>query len=97
MPSVCYVMVQVQCYFVFSIVKKILKIFLYFYQGSPLTYFYDGRGGGASDFLDLQFWPKVIYFGCMRDTRIFFGWQKKTDRGIFLGFEKRTKGFFGVC
>ena len=34
-------------------------------------------------FLGLKFWPKVI--GSMKDA------------GIFLGSEKRTKGFFGVC
>ena len=37
------------------------------------------------NFWGLKFWPKVIFFGSMKDTE------------IFLGCEKRTKGFLGVC
>ena len=35
--------------------------------------------------LGLKFWPKVVFFGSMKDA------------GIFLGHEKRTKGFFGYA
>ena len=63
-------------------------------QGPPLTYFNDG--GVRVIFLSLKFWPKVIFFGSMKDAGIFWGREKKNG-GIFLGCEKRTKGFFWVC
>ena len=37
-------------------------------------------------FLGLKFWPKVIFFGCMKDARIFLGCGKKRD---FLGLQKK--------
>ena len=44
------------------------------------------RGGGVRMiFLGLKFWPKVIFFGTMKDA------------GIFLGHEIKPKGFFGVA
>ena len=49
-------------------------------------------GGGPSDFLGLKFRPKVIFW-VYEIRRDFFGSRKK-NRGIFLGCEKRTKGFF---
>ena len=45
-------------------------------------------------FLGLKFWPKVIFWGSMKDAGIFLGREKRT--AIFLGCEKRTKGFFCV-
>ena len=36
-------------------------------------------------FLGLKFWPKVIFFGSMKDA------------GIFMGREKKTEGFFGIA
>ena len=51
---------------------------------------------GGVIFLGLKFWPKVIFFGSMKDAGIFFGRKKKT-RGIFWGLQKKglAKGFFG--
>ena len=40
-----------------------------------------------------KFWPKVIFFGSVKDAGIFFGSQKKP--GIFWSCEKRTKQYFG--
>ena len=54
--------------------------------GVPLTYFNDGAGGGGGIrviFGGLKFWPKVIFYGFMKDT------------GILLGC-KKTEGFFGL-
>ena len=61
--------------------------------GAPLTYFNDGRLRVI--FLGLKFWPKVVFWGLLK-TPGFFGSQRK-NRGIFLGCEKRTKGFFGYA
>ena len=52
--------------------------------------------GGPSDFLGLKFWPKVIFFGSMKDTGIFLCHEKKS-RGILGGCQNKTKGFFWVC
>ena len=49
-----------------------------------------GGGGFRVIFLGLKFWPKVIFFGSMKDAGIVLG--RKKNRGIFLGCEKRTKG-----
>ena len=49
--------------------------------GAPLTYFNDG--GVRRIFLGLTFWPKGIFFGSMKDARIFLG--RENNRGIFLG------------
>ena len=43
-----------------------------------------GGGGFRVIFLGLKFWPKVIFFGSMKDA------------GIFMGREKKTEGFFGL-
>ena len=45
-------------------------------------------------FLGLKFWPKVIFWGSMKDAVIFLGWQKKKPRGIFLGCKKGLRDFF---
>ena len=43
------------------------------------------RGGGVRViFWGLKFWPKVIFFGSMKDAR------------IFLGFEEKQRDFFGL-
>ena len=52
--------------------------------GTPLTYF-NGRGGAQVIFLDLKFWPKVIFFRSMKDAGIFF-WVA----------EKKTRDFWGL-
>ena len=44
-----------------------------------------GGGGGPSDIFGSEILAKGDLFGSMKDA------------GIFLGREKRTKGFFGVC
>ena len=44
-------------------------------------------------FLGLKFWPKVIFWGFMKDAVIFLGWQKN-PRGIFLGCKKGLRDFF---
>ena len=44
-----------------------------------------GGGGGPSDIFGSEILAKGDFFGSMKDA------------GIFLGREKRTKGFFGVC
>ena len=53
---------------------------------APPTYFNDGGGGGGSKWF---FWSEILaksdFFESMKDA------------GIFLGREKRSKGFFGVC
>ena len=51
---------------------------------------------GGVIFLGLKFWPKVIFFGSMKDAGIFFGRKKKKQRD-FLGVAKKglAKGFFG--
>ena len=54
-----------------------------FCPGAPLTYFNDG--GVRVIFLGLKFWPKVIFFGSMKDS------------GIFGESRKKTEGFFGVA
>ena len=51
--------------------------------------------GGPSDFLGSEIVAKSDFFGSMKDAGIF--WVAKKSRGIFLGYEKRTKGFFWVC
>ena len=61
--------------------------------GAPLTYSNDG--GVRVIFLGLKFWPKVIFLGLWKTPGFF--WVAKKNRGIFLGCEKRTKGFFWVC
>ena len=48
-----------------------------------LTYFNDG--GSPSDIFGSEILAKGDFFGSMKDA------------GIFLGREKRTKGFFWVC
>ena len=35
--------------------------------------------GGGVIFLGPKFWPKVIFFGSMKDAGIFFGSRKKTE------------------
>ena len=47
-------------------------------------------------FWGLKFWPKVIFFGSMKDAGMFLGVAKQNG-GIFGGCEKRTNGFFWVC
>ena len=56
-------------------------------QGSHSHILMTGGGGGGSlsDFLGSEILAKNDFFGSMKDAR------------IFLGCEKRTKGFFGVC
>ena len=63
--------------------------------GAPLTYFNDG-GMIRVTFWGLKFWPKVIFFGSMKDAGIFLGRKRKTE-GFFGVAKKRNKGFFGVC
>ena len=62
---------------------------------APLTYFNDGGGGVRVTFLGLKFMAQSDFFGSMKDAEIFLG--RKKNRGIFGGFEKRTKRFFWVC
>ena len=50
--------------------------------GAPLTYFNDG-GGSEGFFWGLIFWPKGVFFGSMKDARIF--WGRENNAGIFLG------------
>ena len=38
--------------------------------------------------LGLKFWPKVIFFGSMKNAGNFFGLRKK-NRGIFLGLREK--------
>ena len=51
---------------------------------APPTYFNDG-GGGPKWFFWSEILAKSDFFESMKDV------------GIFLGCEKRSKGFFGVC
>ena len=53
--------------------------------GAPLTYFNDR--GVLVIFLGLKFWPKVIFFGSMKDAKIFLG--RKKNRGILFGLRKK--------
>ena len=47
-------------------------------------------------FLGLTFWPKVIFFGSMKDAGIFFGSRKRT--GGFFGLRKKgLRDFFGYA
>ena len=55
----------------------------------------EGGGGGPSDFLGSEILAKSDFFGSMKDAGIF--WVAKKKPRDFLGCEKRTKGFFGVC
>ena len=48
-----------------------------------------GGLGGLSDFFGSEILAKSDFFGSMKDAGI--------NRGISLGCEKRTMGFFGVC
>ena len=56
------------------------------YPGAPLTYFNDR--GIRVIFLGLKFWPKVIFFGYMKDAGIFLGREKNKLRD-FLGLQKK--------
>ena len=68
-------------------------IFSILSSGAPLTYFNDG--GSEWFFLGMKFWPKVILWGLWKTPGFF--WVAKKSRGILLGYEKWTKGFFCVC
>ena len=48
-----------------------------------------GGLGGLSNFFGSEILAKSDFFGSMKDAGI--------NRGISLGCEKRTTGFFGVC
>ena len=63
--------------------------------GSPLAYFNDGGGGGPSNFLGSEILAKSDIFGSIKTPGFF--WVAKKNRGIFWGWEKRTKRFFWVC
>ena len=69
--------------------SKFINIHL---PGAPLTYFNDGEVRVI--FLGLKFWPKVIFWGCERKKRDFFGLRNK-DQGIFLGMLEKVGIFFG--
>ena len=47
------------------------------------------------NFLGLKFWPKVIFWGSMKDAGIFLGHEKRTLEGIFWGIFKKVVIFFG--
>ena len=47
-------------------------------------------------FLSLKFWPKVIFFGSMKDAGIFWGREKKTE-GFFWVAKKELRDFFGYA
>ena len=49
-------------------------------------------GGGPSDF----FGSEILAKSGLRKMTGFF-WVVKKNRGIFLGCENRTKGYFCVC
>ena len=46
-------------------------------------------------FLGLTFWPKVIFFGSMKDAGIFLGHKEK--QRDFFGSQRKTEGFFWVA
>ena len=59
-----------------------------FCPGAPLTYFNDG--GVRVIFLGLKFWPKVIFFGSMKDSGIWGGGGREKKRRDFFGLRKKN-------
>ena len=54
-----------------------------------------GGGGCPSDFFGSEILAESDIFGSMKDAGNFLGREKNQE--IFLGCEKRNKGFYGVC
>ena len=52
--------------------------------------------GGPSDFLGSEILAKGDFFGSMKDTRIFWGHEKKTE-GFFWVAKKGQRDFFGYA
>ena len=44
-------------------------------------------------FLGLKFWPKVIFFGSMKDAGIFL--DREEIQREFFGYAKKSSDFFG--
>ena len=47
--------------------------------------------------MGLKFWPKVIFFGSMKDAEIFLGCEKKKTEGFFWFAKKGLMDFFGYA
>ena len=65
--------------------------------GVPLAYFNIGGGeGGLEWFFGSEILAKSDFFWVYEKCWDFF-WVTEENRGIFLGCEKRIKGYFWVC